>query len=320
MVSFSVPFVSQLFLIDELIPFLKKTDTNLKCTCIPGTQFCGGGFLDLSSTINTITGNLGVSCAGEHCSFKTSILVTLFGSSGLGLSSCKSGECTSPLAINLLYSALSPTVEPSTRLAGGVIAGLAVLGVAVASLVALIIFACYRQRKLRRADYSNDVFKEKKSIGLRWQNVGYTLPIQNGASSFFSRMSDDGRYKSANQGRILLDNLSGEIKGGKLLAVLGTTGAGKSTFVELLAGKKKVGVQRGTIEIISSAGSDSKVVIGHVDQDDILCATATCREALMFAAELKLKEEISLGEKACVLLYSFSPQSKCLAERFACQQ
>lgn len=107
-------------------------------------------------------------------------------------------------------------------------------------------------------------------------------------------------------GRQILNDLTGSIAGGRLLAILGPTGAGKSTFVDLLAGKRKRGRRTGAVEIALPQGAKArKCLVGYVDQHDVLPATSTVREALMFAAELKLGEDMSRAEKSSVAV-SFS--------------
>ena len=47
-------------------------------------------------------------------------------------------------------------------------------------------------------------------------------------------------------GRTILDNISGSAKPGQLLAIMGASGAGKSTFLDILARKNKKGAVGGT--------------------------------------------------------------------------
>lgn len=75
---------------------------------------------------------------------------------------------------------------------------------------------------------------------------------------------------------------------------------GKSTLVDLLAGRRKSGRSSGTVELVFPIGeSDRKVKIGYVDQNDVLPGTSTVKEALTFAANLKLPEGMSKAAKEC---------------------
>lgn len=71
-------------------------------------------------------------------------------------------------------------------------------------------------------------------------------------------------------------------------------GAGKTTLVEILAGKSKSGRVTGRVTFPSS---NSHPIIGFVPQQDILPPTLTVFEALLFAARLRLPETISDDDK-----------------------
>lgn len=88
---------------------------------------------------------------------------------------------------------------------------------------------------------------------------------------------------------------------GYLLASISPTepihflGAGKTTLVEILAGKSKSGRVTGCVTFPSSSNSHPRV--GFVPQQDILPPTLTVFEALLFAARLRLPESILDDEK-----------------------
>ncbi|KAM0755765.1 hypothetical protein T439DRAFT_320473 [Meredithblackwellia eburnea MCA 4105] len=275
---------------------------NLQCTCIPGTWFCGGGgALDLTATVNGLNSDITISCdaTGSGCSFKQSVLQTLFGDQGLSLSGCQSGECVRESTIATLSSQLTPSASASAGLVPGVIGGLAVLGFIVALLLLLIALGWINQRKARRRGIPIYDEKDFTGVGLRWRDVGYSLPPQK-------QSKDAVRSKrlsfGPDDGRILLDGITGEVPAGHFLAILGPTGAGKSTLVDILAGRRKSGRVSGVVELIfprTAGAGDRPITIGYVDQHDVLPSTSTVREALMFAARLKLPEAMpdSVKEK-----------------------
>lgn len=75
-------------------------------------------------------------------------------------------------------------------------------------------------------------------------------------------------------------------------------GAGKTTLVEILAGKSKSGVVSGNFSVRAEAVDGKKSPrVGFVPQQDILPATLTVFEALLFAARLRLPESVTDEEK-----------------------
>ena len=100
-------------------------------------------------------------------------------------------------------------------------------------------------------------------------------------------------------GRTLLEGVSGSAKPGQLLAIMGASGAGKSTFLDILARKSKKGVVGGTTLVNGReiADSDFKKVVGFVDQEDTLMSTLTVYETVLYSALLRLPREMSLEAK-----------------------
>jgi ABC-type uncharacterized transport system YnjBCD ATPase subunit len=74
-------------------------------------------------------------------------------------------------------------------------------------------------------------------------------------------------------------------------------GAGKTTLVEILAGKHKSGHITGSVKFLASDGSLAAPRIGFVPQQDVLPPTLTVHEALLFAARLRLPESIPDKDK-----------------------
>jgi ABC-type multidrug transport system ATPase subunit len=76
------------------------------------------------------------------------------------------------------------------------------------------------------------------------------------------------------------------------------TGAGKTTLVEILSGKNKSGVISGQFSFLPENQKTQKAPrIGFVPQQDILPPALTVFEALLFAARLRLPENITDAEK-----------------------
>ncbi|KAH7318800.1 hypothetical protein B0J17DRAFT_747732 [Rhizoctonia solani] len=269
---------------------------SLKCSCRPGTAFCGAQrSTDLSSTLNSLSGSLTVSCttSSASCAFKQSLLQALFGSGGLGLSNCVFGECVRQSVID---SALGIVPEVASAggesLSGGVIAGLAVLGVIVLGVAVLLAWGCVLQRQ-SRASRNEKQAAAGRRVGVEWKNIGY-LVHPSGSGSFFSL----GGIHRRNASKTILSGLSGSVRPGQMLAILGPSGAGKTTLIGILAGRS--GAMGGRVSGyvgFTMDGGEGRVKVGFVDQTDVLPPNLTVTEALLFAAKLKLPESTPPAEK-----------------------
>ena len=104
--------------------------------------------------------------------------------------------------------------------------------------------------------------------------------------------------------KTLLDNISLSARPGTLTALIGPSGAGKSTFARLIAG-----YTHPTTGTVSFEGHDVHAEyaslrsrIGMVPQDDVVHGQLTVRQALMYAAELRLPPDTDQGDRERVVM------------------
>jgi ABC-type multidrug transport system ATPase subunit len=104
--------------------------------------------------------------------------------------------------------------------------------------------------------------------------------------------------------KTLLDNISIAARPGMLTAVIGPSGAGKSTFARLVAG-----YTHPTTGTVSFEGHDVHAEyaslrsrIGMVPQDDVVHGQLTVRQALMYAAELRLPPDTNKADREQVVM------------------
>ncbi|KAJ3132214.1 ATP-binding cassette sub- G member 1, partial [Physocladia obscura] len=85
----------------------------------------------------------------------------------------------------------------------------------------------------------------------------------------------------------------------KFTAVMGASGAGKTSFLNLLAGEVKIGSMTGEIKVnsVSVVGSEIKAISGFVFQDDVILSTMTVTEAITMSATLRLPKTVSIEER-----------------------
>eukprot|EP00929_Paragymnodinium_shiwhaense_P018647 TRINITY_DN12970_c0_g2_i1.p1 TRINITY_DN12970_c0_g2~~TRINITY_DN12970_c0_g2_i1.p1 ORF type:complete len:840 (-),score=176.78 TRINITY_DN12970_c0_g2_i1:460-2895(-) len=97
-------------------------------------------------------------------------------------------------------------------------------------------------------------------------------------------------------GPVLLKGVTGDFQAGRLCAIMGPSGAGKTTFMNTLCGKATYGKMGGSV-LINGKQADVKnikSVVGFVPQDDIVHANLTVREQIYFSARLRNRARISL--------------------------
>jgi ABC-type multidrug transport system ATPase subunit len=96
-------------------------------------------------------------------------------------------------------------------------------------------------------------------------------------------------------GKQILSGISGAVHPGELLAIMGASGAGKTTFLDILARKNKIGTDSGDFYLNGEKVRDDEFrsVIGFVDQEDTLLPTLTVHETILDSALLRLPKEMS---------------------------
>jgi ABC-type multidrug transport system ATPase subunit/ABC-type transport system involved in multi-copper enzyme maturation permease subunit len=206
------------------------------------------------------------------------LISSIFGDESIFLQ-CDTGEC--------LYQTEVPGYERpikkiNTPLIAGVIASVALF------IVAVILLGWYISHRAERRGYgaihlSDDeedenakMLADHKPAALLFENVSYNLG-----------------------GKQILSGISGAVHPGELMAIMGASGAGKTTFLDILARKNKVGITDGAFYLNGEKIRDDefKSVIGFVDQDDTLLPTLTVHETILDSALLRLPREMSRASK-----------------------
>ncbi|KAL4900240.1 P-loop containing nucleoside triphosphate hydrolase protein [Aspergillus multicolor] len=119
----------------------------------------------------------------------------------------------------------------------------------------------------------------RNTSGFTWKNLTYTVKTPSGD-------------------RVLLDNVQAYIKPDMLGALMGSSGAGKPTLLDVLAQRETDGTIRGSILV---DGRPLTVVFqrraGYCEQLDVHEPYATVREALEFSALFRQPYHIPRQEK-----------------------
>lgn len=264
---------------------------HIKCSCIEDRMLCGqGGSVDIGdflteeikgpASFTSVTTEGGSPKDGSTFSepAMNDLISTIFGDKTITLS-CHSGEC--------LYRTDVPGYEKpvkkiNTPLIAGVIAGCALL------VVALVLVVWYMSRRSSKSDYGPLHLSRDES-----DEDAQLMANHKPASLHF----EDVSYNLA--GKQILSGVQGAVHAGELMAIMGASGAGKTTFLDILARKNKKGTSRGDFYINGEtvADDDFRSVIGFVDQDDTMLPTLTVHETIMDSALLRLPRDMTLIAK-----------------------
>lgn len=106
----------------------------------------------------------------------------------------------------------------------------------------------------------------------------------------------------------LLRDVSGVFRPGILTALVGVSGAGKTTLMDVLAGRKTGGYIEGTISISGYPKKQETFarVSGYCEQNDIHSPYVTVYESLLYSAWLRLSRDIDKStRKVCTFSSHF---------------
>ncbi|KAE8705164.1 Pleiotropic drug resistance protein 12 [Hibiscus syriacus] len=134
---------------------------------------------------------------------------------------------------------------------------------------------------------------------------GMVLPFTPLAMSFdnvdyYVDMPPEMKAQGVGEDRLqLLRGVTGAFRPGVLTALMGVSGAGKTTLMDVLAGRKTGGYIEGDIRISGFPKNQETFarISGYCEQTDIHSPQVTIRESLIYSAFLRLPKEISNEEK-----------------------
>lgn len=97
----------------------------------------------------------------------------------------------------------------------------------------------------------------------------------------------------------LLREVTGAFRPGVLTALMGVSGAGKTTLMDVLAGRKTGGYIEGDVRIAGFPKNQETFarVSGYCEQTDIHSPQVTIHESLLFSAFLRLPKEVRNEDK-----------------------
>ncbi|KAF9583777.1 hypothetical protein BGW38_008562, partial [Lunasporangiospora selenospora] len=254
---------------------------NIKCSCIPDRMLCGkDGSVNIDDFLaEEIHGPADFVCTDDKkCTFQepamNDLILQMFGDPAIYLK-CNSGEC-------LHYTQVPGFIRPPRP--DYTMAIILSIGGVVAFLVSLALAIWYLARKSGSSggfialpdDEAAKLMAEHIPATLMFRDMGYTVGEKQ-----------------------VLRDVNGIVKPGQVMAIMGASGAGKTSLLDILAKRHKTGMIHGHIYVngrrISS--HEYKRVVGYVDQEDTLMPTLTVYETILYSALLRLPRDMSYDAK-----------------------
>lgn len=129
---------------------------------------------------------------------------------------------------------------------------------------------------------------------------GMVLPFQPLSLAFnhvnyYVDMPSEMKSQGIGEDRLqLLRDVSGAFRPGILTALVGVSGAGKTTLMDVLAGRKTGGYSDGTISISGYPKNQATFarISGYCEQNDIHSPHVTIYESLLYSAWLRLSSDV----------------------------
>ena len=138
---------------------------------------------------------------------------------------------------------------------------------------------------IHEMSFDNESMKEFKqqNFNLIWKNIFYEIPVEDSTTKKKFR-------------RAIINNNTGYIKSGELLAVMGPSGCGKSSLLNFLTENIQFSenvTHTGEVYINSEKVNFKRIneISSYVMQDDVLFDVLTPKETLMFVAKLRSKKQ-----------------------------
>ncbi|KAF2267290.1 multidrug resistance protein CDR1 [Lojkania enalia] len=140
---------------------------------------------------------------------------------------------------------------------------------------------------------------ERKAV----DHIAGTGPLPLEGRSVFHWSNLNYSIKIKKHTRQILHDVEGWVRPGTLTALMGVTGAGKTSLLDILASRTRIGELKGDIYLGSEKpDTNFQRKIGYVQQEDIHLSTSTIREALEFSAKLRNPQD-TLGNRMSHIQY-----------------
>lgn len=128
--------------------------------------------------------------------------------------------------------------------------------------------------------------------------IDITPPTWESPSQVWHRIRGQKLERSS---KTVLDSIDAAMPSGSLTAIIGSSGSGKTSLLNLMAGRMSLSRARVTGEASFNDNSVNSVRNAYVMQEDVLIPTLTVRETLRYSADLRLPPPTSQEERYAIV-------------------
>eukprot|EP01135_Chromosphaera_perkinsii_P001381 Nk52_evm12s165 gene=Nk52_evmTU12s165 len=113
------------------------------------------------------------------------------------------------------------------------------------------------------------------NLKISWSNISFSVPCEN---------------ESMTDSKPVLNNVSGSLTNGRLAALMGLSGSGKTSLLNTLSGRVVHGDVTGSLYVNDQQVNMNtcRKMVAYVPQNEVFLTFLTVRETIMYAAKLKL--------------------------------
>ncbi|KAJ3286083.1 hypothetical protein HDU79_006766, partial [Rhizoclosmatium sp. JEL0117] len=166
--------------------------------------------------------------------------------------------------------------------------------VAIIDIILVVIYRVLRQREKQRIMKVEEDQENKKALApediqrnISALTAGFHKGLDGRADLQMNYEFHDLSLTLPDR-KTILQGVSGSINAGKMTAIMGPSGAGKTTFMNVLMGK--AARSAGTLKINGTVAelASFKKLIGYVPQDDTMIEELSVRENIRYSARVRL--------------------------------
>ncbi|CAG2104560.1 unnamed protein product [Medioppia subpectinata] len=136
---------------------------------------------------------------------------------------------------------------------------------------------------------NRQISKASNPVSISWHNIDVFSKPSGGISLPFKKKKDNPTVH-------ILKNVTGRANSGQLLAIMGSSGAGKTTLMNTLTQRNLSEVTvEGSVKMNGKPMDRNlmKSMSAYVQQDDVFIANITVREHLWFQSQLRMDQTLS---------------------------